>query len=58
MNLSNLYIIHYTGEGEFRPTAITNSPFYGDPKYICEEASPQIVSKICRENPRLRIIRR
>jgi hypothetical protein len=54
MDLRNLFIVT---DGMGDPTAITDRPFQGDPFYRCEEASPREISRVCRENPRIKIVR-
>lgn len=55
MNLNDLYLVVRTKD--LKITAITDRPFQGDPDYLCEEATPAQVSRACKQDTRLRIIR-
>jgi hypothetical protein len=55
MDLNNLFFVCRTTD--MKVTAVTDIPFYGDPNYYCEEATPRQVAEATKENTRLKIIR-
>ncbi len=55
MNLNNLFFV--CRNSDMKITAITDRPFYGDPNYFCEEATPSQVVQATKENTSLKIIR-
>lgn len=55
MNLNNLFLVIRTDDMQI--TCITDRPWDGDPNYICEEATPQQISLVCKEDRKLRIVR-
>ncbi len=55
MNLNNLFFV--CRNSDMKITAITDQPFYGDPNYFCEEATPSQVVQATKENTSLKIIR-
>ena len=55
MNLNNLFLVVRTMD--MKVTAVTDMPFYGDPNYICEEATPRQIANATKENTNLKIIR-
>ena len=55
MNLNNLFFVCRTAD--MKVTAVTDMPFYGDPNYYCEEATPRQVAEATKKNTKLKIIR-